>query len=314
MVRADFQLRDINDIDDETERFEFAGVLKLTWKDERQAFDPAEAGVSEKIYQGDFQFNEISPGWYPQVVLVNESGSYEKEGVILRVQPDGTQTLLERVDAVAETDLDLRRYPFDHHRLDAIFEVLGTDDTEVVLEAESTTASLTDGEIRMPQWVLTGVRTSTGDHRAFYAGHGGVASVFVVSMDVQRDSFFMVRLVMFPLTLIVILSWSVFWMERSSLGDRISVSFIGILTAVAYQLVVSDILPHISYMTLTHGFLNLSFVLMCATVVINLVVGALDRQGNPEPGDRVDRYCRWIFPLIFVGLNLVMAGVTFVFF
>lgn len=56
-------------------------------------------------------------------------------------------------------------------------------------------------------------------------------------------------------------------MDSSSLGDRISVSFIGVLTAVAYLLVTSDQLPHISYVTLMHGFVNVSFMTMCATVV-----------------------------------------------
>ena len=93
-----------------------------------------------------------------------------------------------------------------------------------------------------------------------------------------------------------------------------SISFIGILTAVAYQIEVSENLPHISYMTLMHGFLNLSFLIMCATVVINLVVGELDRQGRFEAGDRVDRHCRWIFPLTYFGLTLVMVGVAFAFF
>ena len=272
VVQASFQVRDINDIDDEAETFEFGGVLKLTWHDERQAFDPAEAGVAEKIYQGAYQFNELSPAWFPQVVLVNESGLFEKHGVMLRVQPDGTLTLVETVNAAAEADLNLRRYPFDRHRLDATFEVLGADNAEVVLQAESETASPSDDRGRTPQWTLTGVSTSTRDRQASYAGRRGVASAFVVSMDVQRESFFMVRLVVFPLALIVMLSWSVFWMERSSLGDRLAISFIGILTAVAYQIVVSEILPHISYMTLMHGFLNLSFLIMCATVVINLVV------------------------------------------
>jgi hypothetical protein len=220
---------------------------------------------------------------------------------------------VETVDAAAEADLNLRRYPFDRHRLDAIFEVLGTDNSEVVLQAESRTDSPPDNQVRMPQWDLTSVSTSTRDREASYAGRGGVASVFVVSMDVQRKPFFMVRLVVFPLVLIVMLSWSVFWMEKSSLGDRTSVSFIGILTAVAYQIVVSEILLHISYMTLMHGFLNLSFLIMCATVMVNLVVGALDRQGRYEAGDRVDRGCRWIFPVTYFGLILVMVGVTFVF-
>jgi len=149
---------------------------------------------------------------------------------------------------------------------------------------------------------------------ASYAGHLGVSSAFIVSVDVERNSFYIRRLVVFPLVVIVLLSFTVFWMDRSSLGDRISVSFIGILTGVTYQLVISDSMPHISYVTLMHGFLNLSFVTMCATVVINLVVGALDQRGKHELGDRVDRRCRWVFPLVYFGLNFVMVGVALLYF
>ena len=91
VVQASFHLRDINDIDDEAETFEFAGVLTLTWHDERLAFDPAEVGVDEKVYLGAFQFNEVFTGWFPQVILVNESGLYEKHGVVrsIRHRPPG---------------------------------------------------------------------------------------------------------------------------------------------------------------------------------------------------------------------------------
>jgi hypothetical protein len=42
-------------------------------------------------------------------------------------------------------------------------------------------------------------------------------------------------------------------MERSSLGDRMSVSFIGILAAVAYQVVMSEMLPRIAYVTVMNA-------------------------------------------------------------
>ena len=82
VVRAGFQLRDINSIDDEAETFEFSGVLTLKWQDPRQAFDPAETGVKEKIYQGDYQFNELSTGWYPQIFLANQSGMFESSHLV----------------------------------------------------------------------------------------------------------------------------------------------------------------------------------------------------------------------------------------
>ena len=100
-------------------------------------------------------------------------------------------------------------------------------------------------------------------------------------------------------------------MDQSSLGDRVNVSFIGILTAVAYQNLVSGILPQISYFTLMNAFLNFSFWTMCATVVINLVVAGADKQGRVELGNLIDRRCRWIFPLVYFGLLLFALVIAF---
>ena len=314
VVRAAFYLQDINEIDEEAETFEFTGILTLTWQDRRQAFDPKEAQTEEKIYQGGYQFNELSPAWYPQVILANESGLFEKHSVLLRVKPDGTSKLVETVNAVAEVNLDLRRCPFDSQQLEAVFEVLGFDRSEVILEAESVPPLTGSQKTKTPQWILTNLTFSTRERTVPYAGSKSTSSSFVLTTDVRRQSFFLVRLVVFPLLLIVMLSWSVFWMDRASLGDRISLSFIGILTAVAYQTVVSDILPHISYMTLIHGFINISFIFMCITAAINLIVGWFDKQGDFKRGDLVDYRCRRIVPLAYLGVLSVVVAIAFVFF
>ncbi len=314
VVWARFKLHDINEVHDGTETFEFSGVLTLKWHDPRQAFDPAVEGVDEKIFQGNYQFNEISTGWYPQVVLVNESGFYQKSGVLLRVQPDGTSTLIETINAAAESEMNMTLFPFDAHSLEAVFEVLGFDKNEVLLQVKPDAAGSMASEVSIPQWIVTGVETSVRDLPALYGGAPRVSSAFVLNADVKRKPFYIMRLVALPLIFIVFLSFSVFWMDRQLLGDRLNISFIGILTGVAYLIVSSDVLPHISYVTLLHGFLNLSFLTMCATVVINIIVGELDKRGKYEIGDRIDHRCRRIFPLVYFGLLLVMLGVAFLFF
>ncbi len=307
VVRASFKFHDINEINDETETFDFSGVLKLKWRDPRQAFDPAAEGVNERVFQGSYQFNELATGWYPQVVLVNESGLYQKSGTVLRIQPDGTSTLIETLNATAKAEYNMQRYPLDRQHLEAVFEVLGFDRDEVLLQVDPDTASFLASEVQIPQWTITGASASVRDRSESYAGRG-VSSAFTVSVEVQRKSYYMIRLVVLPLILIVLLSFSVFWMDKSSIGDRLSVSFIGILTAVAYQNMITDQMPHISYVTLMHGFLNFSFLTMCATVVINLVVNAADRRGEIELGDRIDRRCRWGFPLAYFGVLLAFLG------
>jgi hypothetical protein len=314
VVRAHFELRDINEIDDETETFEFEGVLTLDWRDDRHAFDPVAEGTDLKLYQGAYQFNEVFTGWFPQAALVNGSGLYEQHSVVLRIRADGSLRLIETLNAAAKTDLDLRAYPFDTQHLEAEFEILGMDANEVVLEVADPGAAseIPAAAVRMPQWTLTNVGQSVRSRSAVYAGESGAASTFVVNMGVERRSLFTVRLVIVPLVLIVVLSWSVFWMEQSSVGDRISVSFIGILTIVAYQFVLSEILPHISYLTWINGFLNMSYFVMCGAVGINLWVGVLDRNRRNAEGDRIDRLCRWLFPVIYLGLLGVVSVATIV--
>jgi hypothetical protein len=310
LLRARFDLHDINGIDDENETFEFTGVMTLTWHDPRQAFDAAAAGVRERVFQGAYQFDEISPGWYPQVVMINECGLYQKSGVVLRVAHDGTCTQIETINACAKVTLDMRRFPFDRHILRAKFEVLGFDADRVRFEAPPGSIGL-DAGLNVPQWSISGATLGVAEHAAAYAGGRGVSSLLTLAVEVRRESFYITRLVVLPLIIIVLLSFSVFWMDRSSLGDRISVSFIGILTCVAYQIVMSDNLPRIAYVTLMHGFLNLSFLSMCLTVVINLLVGAMEKRGRAGAGVAIDRACRWAFPAAYFGLMAVMTLVAF---
>jgi hypothetical protein len=205
----------------------------------------------------------------------------------------------------------LRRYPFDRQSLKAIFQVLGFDRSEVVLDLDPEAGSAVRSEISLPQWIIAGITISPQDRPTLVAGHRRVASGFVTTVNVKRESFYISRLVTLPLVVIVLLSFSVFWIGPSALVDRISISFIGILTAVAYQLLMSETLPRIAYVTWINAFLSVSFLMMVGTVVVDLVVGTLDRRGGSALALRIDHLCRWIFPIAYFGLILSAFVVTF---
>lgn len=314
VINARFDLHSINQIHDEAETFDFSGVLTLVWKDPRQAFDPAAEGVREKVYQGAYQFNEVSPGWYPQVVLVNETGGVASNGVLLRVQPDGTSTLVQTISATAKVQLIMHRYPLDQHRLEAVFEVLGFDNTVAEFQVTPGSSVALDTQRRIPEWSISDIRLESRTRTAEYAWPGRTTSTLVLSLLARRDVFYVARLIVIPLAIIVLLSFAVFWMDRSSVGDRISVSFIGILTGVAYQIVMSDHMPRIAYPTLMHSFLNVSFLTMCATVVINLLVAGMDKSQRFAAGDLIDRRCRVIFPVAYLGLLGLIVTIALVFY
>lgn len=315
-VVASFELNEITEIRDDAETFEFIGQLILTWKDPRNAFDPQIEGVTEKVFTGDFQFNEIAPGWYPQIVLVNESGEFRQSGVSQRIRPDGTSVLTTTVSAVAEAEFTMYHFPFDSHNLEAVFEVLDSSGREVVLEATPPATDLAAHSARIPEWTVTGISLSSRlrDRSESTTSARDPSSALVLTASVDRNSYYYGRLVILPLVMIVLLSFSVFWMNRASLGDRLNVSFIGILTAVAYQLMISEQIPRTADVTLMHGFLSFSFLTMCATVVVSLAISVMDSRGRQRFGDVVDRHCRWAFPLGYFSILGIQLAVAFIFF
>jgi hypothetical protein len=133
-VKAGFMLYDINEIEESTETFEFEGALLLSWRDTRQAFDPETEGVTERVYKGSYQYTELYDGWRPQAFLANESGAYDRQGIVLRVEPDGTVWYVEEIDAIAESPMDLRFFPFDEQTLQIHFKFLGYGADEVRFE------------------------------------------------------------------------------------------------------------------------------------------------------------------------------------
>lgn len=312
VVQAGFFLSDVNSVDVEAQRLEVEGILTLRWHDERLAFDPETVGVQEKVFQGNYQFSELATGWWPQLIVANESGGYERQGMVLRHRFDGSMTYVEELNVTVEIPLGLQRFPFDREEFEIVFEVLGFTKDEVVLEADLETTGSEEEGVSITEWRLDGIRADSREYDPVYGdGHREALSAFVVTLEMARLPGFMLRVVVIPLALLVALSWSVFWMDRESLGDRMDISFIGILTVVAYQIMVSGFLPRISYPTLMSAFLYISFFTLCAAVVVNLRVGHLDRSGRREQGDRVDRRSRWAFPLGYAMAVLLAAGYYF---
>jgi len=204
------------------------------------------------------------------------------------------------------------RYPFDRQQLTVIFEVLGFTKDEVVLRADPATSGIWEDDhhrVIVPQWNEPQFSSEIVEYSPIYlGGPEEQLTAYRVQIDMERDSWYTLRLVGLPVMIFVILSWSVFWMERSSVGDRMDISFIGILTVVAYQIMSSESLPKISYMTVLMSFMIISFLMMCASVSVNLRVAALDNSDRRLQGDRIDKLSRIFFPISYVVLTVLVGG------
>jgi hypothetical protein len=307
-VKCALLILDVIDINDVSESLEVELALLATWQDPRLAFDAAEEGTPCKLYQGDFQFAELFQGWWPQFLIVNQVGRGETSAVTVRVFPDGTVTYGEQRNATLETPMSLHNYPFDTQRLQMFMVPFGNTANEVVLEVDERYLGTTedrvrhDSQVNVAGWDLQKLDMEA-DQAHLAVGDGlRTFSRIVTTVQFQRRSWQLVWQMLFPMLVIVSMIWSIFWIDIESLADRLNVSFIGILTIVAYQFVVMDNMPRMSYLTFTDTLLLVSFVTMSATIPQSLFIHSLVRQGRQRDAMAIDRVCRLSFPIVYAML------------
>jgi hypothetical protein len=198
--------------------------------------------------------------------------------------------------------------PFDRQVYEIVFALAGFGAERVRLVPDPDRSGRSE-RMTLIQWQVGELTWEELEFDAPVAApHEGGVSAVAFRLPLERRPGYILYTVVFPLMLLVALTWSVFWMDRESLGTRMDLSFIGILTVVAFQIVVGDKLPRIPYLTLLNAFLYLSYAFLAASVAVNLRVGALDAKGESGRGDRLDRRCRWLFPAGYlVGTALLSA-------
>ena len=104
--------------------------------------------------------------------------------------------------------------------------------------------------------------------------------------------------------LIVLLTFSIFWFDIKSIQDRINISFIGLLTITAYQLVIADFLPHVTYFTLLQGIIVISLIIISISIIISMYMN-LKVDTQPEL-EKLNQACKIIFPFCYILSMLAM--------
>ena len=309
-VACGIMIADVTNIDDVNESFSAEVVIVAHWQDPRLAYDAEAEGTQLKLFQGEFQFAEVFPGWWPQFVFINQVGRGETKGITIKVHPDGHVRYLEMRSVQLETPMDLHDYPFDTQQLQVAMIPFGNLTTDVLLEVDEQYADSTDELVQREK----GVNVAGWDlqHLAMHVDEQYIAagntktfhSRLLTVVRLKRQSWQLVWELFFPLIILVSVIWSIFWIDIDSLADRLNVSFIGVLTIVAYQFVVIENMPRMSYLSFTDTLLLVSFLMMAATIPQSLTIHTLVRKGKQGLARRIDRTSRWAFPLAY----LIMVG------
>ena len=304
VVTVGLRILGITSIDDRRNTYTAEVNVHDSWVDPRLAFVPAPDQGPERVYIDEAAEQMYAAIWWPHLIAINLVGTTAVQRQQLVVRSDGTVIARNRVQGQLSTTFDFRNFPFDRQTLLLLAESYTWDASVVRLEVDESHTGFSE-DFEIPEWDVIDVRTRVSEERTA-AGEAPYSRV-TIEIEIQRKLSFYVWKVILPLLTLVAVSWIVFWMSGETLARRSGVSMTGLLTIVAYQFILSESLPRVAYLTLMDKLLLSSFVFIAATLVVNFA-GVIPQVKERGWGAKIDRVCRWTFPLAFfaVALSLLL--------
>ena len=289
----------IDGIDDVHQQFTMDMFFNAGWQDPRLA-------LPEDQRSGQIRSIPLDKIWTPRLLIVNDRGLSFRLPLVAEVDDGGNVQYRQRVAGTLAFDSQLDDFPFDTQRLKMDFISYRFSPDEVRFSPDS---SLIDDRASFSAegWEFRLIEPEFGEFKIPTAGIARPRLTYFI--EAQRDAQYYLLTLFLPMSLIVFMSWTVFWLQPDIVGPRIAISTASIFSLIAFGFSIRLSLPRVSYMTLAD-----IFVIGC-TLMVFLALGAAvigSRWANADYMDRalrVNAIARWAY----VGLYcLVVTAVLII--
>jgi len=283
-------------IDEANQTFKVDAVLGLNWQDARLSADARGSGLSDC----DLSVDDI---WHPDVRALNQRAVVRRLGDRVTVANDGRVAYSQQILADYSADLDLTGFPFDTQRLAirlASFQY-GVDDItfqpEVIDVAELPDRDLA-GWTMLEDFTAADVPPVVVDGRTF----SRLDQVIVMQ---RRPGYYLLNFAL-PLCFIVLMAWSVFWLDPQSWVSQIGIATASSFTLIAFLIALRTRLPPVDYLTRMDRLSLFSTMLVFGALGEVILTSRLAQTGRLDRARSVDAVARWIY----LGLFGVVLYVT----
>jgi len=292
-VRTGVFLLDVDEVDNVNQSFDANLFIICRWHDPSLAH--AEGG------EISYPLKEV---WHPRIQIVNQQKIWLTFPDLVEVAPDGEVTYRQRGWGSFSQPLNLRDFPFDTQRFTITLAAAGHSPEEVQLLPDPEFKSGIGENLSLPDWTVVSFSAKTTDYNPRGSLDGPVVAGFAISFEAERHQGYYWVKVIVPLTLVVAMSFIVFWIDPKESGTQIGVSVTTMLTLIAYRFAAGMTLPKVSYLTCLDHFILVSTILVFSALVEVVATSALTRRGKLPLARLIDRRARWAFPLVFIVASL----------
>ena len=261
--------------------------------------EPFNAVKKDKtLIEQEYRF-EISDSYYTKEDL--EKGDYEKYIQI---------ALVEKGNFTFANKYNLKAFPFDRQILTIQILDPSREIHSLDLRIDNWTQIYLDdfkknGEII--EWNI--INTSAKYFNYFHPIYDLVYSGPAILIEIQRDFEYYIFKVICPIILILLVCWSVFWIHPKEIESRLTITIVCLLSLIAYNFVIDEDLPKLSYLTIIDYIILLSYVFATIPNFLSIASFELHRQRNKK-WKKIDRNSKYYGLPIYICLVLIIITIN----
>lgn len=295
VIEVNLFVIDVDEINDVKQTFSIDLFVVARWQDPRLALPETER-------RGKVRFMMIDDIWTPKILLINDRGlkNQLREGV--DVDDYGNMTYKNRMSGELKVNLEFQKFPFDVQRLP--IEIVSYEYTadEMQFTIGSTAIDQVD-RFSIEGWQLKQLEP--------------VIDVFVTPVDetrlprltyiieAKRNSEYYVLTMLIPMSLIIFMAWTVFWLQPHIVPPRVAISTASIFSLIALGVSIRLGLPKVSYLTMADIFVLGCTLMVFIALGVAVIGSRWANSDRMEQALKINAVARWVYMLLFVVVALV---------
>ena len=288
---------DVDEIDDVKQQFSVDMFMRITWQDSRLALPEGQRFGQVRMIPRD----KI---WGPKGLVTNDRGLRLQFPLVVEVDDLGNVRYRQRATGTMAFDSQLQRFPFDTQYLLLDFVSYAYSPDEVIWSPES-------GIIGDPSLINSdgwNFRILAPEFGEFTIPNEGLPRPrLTYRIEAERDFQFYLLTLFLPMSLIVFMSWTVFWLQPDIVPARISISTASIFSLIAFGFSIRLSLPRISYMTIADVFVIGCTLMVFLALGVAVLGSRMASAGRMDEALRLNAVARWAYVALF---GLVAATVV----
>lgn len=211
-----------------------------------------------------------------------------------------------RIQANLQSNVDVRRYPWDEHELPIIIEPANRGKKDLVYVVDDKQSGM-DPAVKFVGWNLNGGGAVVRDHD--YPLYSETYSQYVYSMKISRLMLMSSLKTFLPLSVFLLISLISLLVAIEKLDSRVSINTGMLIASVMFHMSISSQLPPAGYLTIADKVLIATY----GTIAINLLFTVhLTRLVQAKRDDAAKAFRALNFKLVpgIAALAYAVAGLS----